>query len=110
MASGQGTFRDVQVVQHHDAERCTNTGKCTVNAQYYSENRTRAKTTRGRYDRITKIVVLDIEFPTVHNLIAGKKDTRIGRISVVNEILELIYDVYATYPDIRGLRKMVPLT
>ncbi|KAK5692315.1 hypothetical protein LTR17_025393 [Elasticomyces elasticus] len=61
------------------------------------------------FDRITRIIAVDIEFQQVYVESLGKHRHRIGRLSFVNYDGKVIYDVFAFYPEEDGkTKKLTP--
>lgn len=69
---------------------------------------TRATQTVPRMDLVGRIVALDCEFQEVYIEALGKCRHRVGRVSIVNYYGDVIYDVFAWYPEEPGKRKKLP--
>jgi len=59
-------------------------------------------------DLITAVVGIDCEFQEVFVESIGKCRYRVGRVSIVNYYGDVIYDVFAWYPEEEGKRKKLP--
>lgn len=106
MAPHQPTSRDVLLVKQENLQLDRN-GKWEYRF-LHRDLPTRAVQTTPRLDRLTHTIALDGEFQLAYIEAKGKHIHRIGRISIVNDSGEVIYDVFVYYPQEEGVIIKLP--